>query len=144
MNWISSKYYQYFAERTIFVSTREDKKNRIIWCSSRYFLEIGRIDGKSKSNYEMSHGRIRALIPPRCHLLGAFNHPPTPPLLKSPNYSLLRPHHLRFHLNCVYFWTKYDSANWKEISGGINWGNQLKNSLTTRTGNLWCYAGCLL
>ena len=85
------------------MSTRDDKKNRIICCSSRYFLEIGRIDGKSKSNYEMSHGRIRTLIPPQMpSALRAFNQPETQPVLKSPNDGALRPHHLRFHLNCLF------------------------------------------
>ena len=50
------------ASLAIFVSNSVDKKTRMIFGPSRYFLVIRRICRKTKSNYEMSLGRIRALV----------------------------------------------------------------------------------
>ena len=50
------------ASLAIFVSNSVDKKTRMIFSPSRYFLVIRRICRKTKSNYEMSLGRIRVLV----------------------------------------------------------------------------------
>ena len=54
-----------------------------------------------------SHGRIRTLIPPRCHLWAQGSITTNSEISKSP----LCLHNLGLHLNCVYFWSKYDHTN---------------------------------
>ena len=146
MNWISSNY-QRFEKKSrfgpIFVSTRVDKKNQMIFCSSRYFLEIGGIDGKTASNYEMSHGGIRAL---KCHMaeLGAL----IP--LQMPSWPLRRPPSITrqfWNLRMMVCWARSISdfilivvifgQNMIPTFEGNEQG--IKNSLSTQTGNLRCY-----